>query len=225
MDASPFARLSAELRNHIWTYALQATSPIRFRVKESLIPPHAQIPLKDISALTETCRAIRSETRLLFFNTNTFAFHGILHYLDKDFNSFISSIGADRQEALGSLVFEVYDLHVGGNDPGTVSQAFRPEVMHALHRFRLFALEHGGCDCRLRYRPVPVFGKVSIDLRNISTSATAVMAELRELALETPRHRKEIEFVARVFKQWRDVLGQVSDPPVLRRCLVFEGAI
>ncbi|KAI7156871.1 hypothetical protein KC349_g5995 [Hortaea werneckii] len=74
MEASPFARLSAELRNQIWTYALYQPEGIyldRYDGNYELSPKGHQI------ALIKTCRQINTETALLLYNVNKFIFNAV----------------------------------------------------------------------------------------------------------------------------------------------------
>ncbi|WPH04692.1 Hypothetical protein R9X50_00758500 [Acrodontium crateriforme] len=77
MEASPFMKLSAELRNIIYELVLIRHDPIR------ILPPSSAVrfqpPLKDtgrannhVLALTQTCRRIRHESWKLFYASNTF---------------------------------------------------------------------------------------------------------------------------------------------------------
>ncbi|KAK5721366.1 hypothetical protein LTR17_014655 [Elasticomyces elasticus] len=78
MDNSPFARLSAELRNHIFSLALtkQAFDPNATDehppTRRGLVVNRERIsraPLID-QPLSMTCRQLRAETRLMYYNVN-----------------------------------------------------------------------------------------------------------------------------------------------------------
>lgn len=203
MDASPFARLPAELRTAIWTYALQDSWPIEFLGN---ISPYAHLPRQRMLALTEACKVIRAETSLLFFQVNTFAFYNILYNLDGDFNNYTSLIGLDAIKSLRNLIFDVHIL--GRKNTSILAHACSPELLEALSRFRRFALVHPRCDCTLHFGPVPVLETAVIDLHQASTSLTAVIAKLRTSEADRPSQARAIEFAARVMERWRDVLGQ-----------------
>lgn len=202
MDSSPFARLPAELRTEIWTYALRASHPLE--IEENSLHPDSSD--KRLLALTETCKAIRAETRLLFFLVNTFAFENILNNTDVSFDNFTSSIGADAVHSLRSLTFDIYNP--GRKNTTKALRPCRPEILEALGRLRRFALEHPRCECRVHYRPVPILRTAVIDLRHVSTSCTALIAELRESVsvADTPAQVRGIALAARVVEQWRDAL-------------------
>ncbi|KAI6793312.1 hypothetical protein KC361_g6255 [Hortaea werneckii] len=71
MEASPFARLSAELRNQIWTYALYQPDGFYLDLQDDkyeLLQKGHQI------ALIKTCRQINTGTALLLYNVNKFIF-------------------------------------------------------------------------------------------------------------------------------------------------------
>ncbi|KAI7499399.1 hypothetical protein KC367_g4500 [Hortaea werneckii] len=71
MEASPFARLSAELRNQIWTYALYQPDGFYLDLQED---KYELLPKGHHIALIKTCRQINNETALLLYNVNKFIF-------------------------------------------------------------------------------------------------------------------------------------------------------
>ncbi|KAI7234242.1 hypothetical protein KC330_g4926 [Hortaea werneckii] len=71
MEASPFARLSAELRNQIWTYALSQPDGFHLDLQDG----NYELSRKGHQiALIKTCRQINTETTLLLYNINEFTF-------------------------------------------------------------------------------------------------------------------------------------------------------
>ncbi|KAI6820350.1 hypothetical protein KC340_g13332 [Hortaea werneckii] len=71
MEASPFARLSAELRNQIWTYAFYQPDGFYLDLQDD----EYELPQKGHQiALIKTCRQINTETTLLLYNINKFLF-------------------------------------------------------------------------------------------------------------------------------------------------------
>lgn len=73
MDDSPFRKLSAELRNTIYEYALVHDQSIdvhlRGQNRPTLLRHDAQY---DLTALTATCKQARQEALPIFFNKNHF---------------------------------------------------------------------------------------------------------------------------------------------------------
>ncbi|KAI7017089.1 hypothetical protein KC318_g5714 [Hortaea werneckii] len=72
MEASPFARLSAELRNQIWTYAL--CQPDGFYLDHLQYGDYELLEKDHQIALIKTCRQINAEASLLLYNVNKFTF-------------------------------------------------------------------------------------------------------------------------------------------------------
>lgn len=69
MEHSPFARLPPELRSRMYYYALKRDEAITF----SLRPPYnTRIALGEPPGLPRTCKALRSESRPIFFSANCF---------------------------------------------------------------------------------------------------------------------------------------------------------
>lgn len=99
MDNSPFARLSPELRNHIYEFTLRSQYP--------------QIDFRDIvlfNGLTRTCSQIRCETRTLFYAVNNFAIHGIpMKQLEK-FLAFLRQLGPEALSQMMSLRFRIINI-------------------------------------------------------------------------------------------------------------------
>ncbi|KAI7458451.1 hypothetical protein KC351_g18135 [Hortaea werneckii] len=71
MEDSPFARLSAELRNQIWSYALYQPDGFYLDLQKGRYQLFCK--RREI-ALTKTCRQINTETTLLLYNINKFTF-------------------------------------------------------------------------------------------------------------------------------------------------------
>lgn len=81
MERSPFARLPAELREHIYTLALHQLVTIVFSRRDHWPEPHSPGLVLNAKyhvaspyplALVETCRALRSECLPLFCHINAF---------------------------------------------------------------------------------------------------------------------------------------------------------
>ena len=107
MESSPLARLPAELRNDVYELVLIGPAPLTFwttyrRGKRCVmkIAPES----KHLLALTEVCKEVRAETKLLFFAANTFVFaERQLRRLPPIFDTlrhFPSTIGSDAVRAL-----------------------------------------------------------------------------------------------------------------------------
>ncbi|KAK5134782.1 hypothetical protein LTR08_006157 [Meristemomyces frigidus] len=72
MDASPFSKLSAELRNRIWEYAVSGDLPVMITTWRD--PDSVSTTFRDYKepALSATCKQIRSKTRLMYYSHNNF---------------------------------------------------------------------------------------------------------------------------------------------------------
>lgn len=91
MEGSHFARLSPELRNHIYLLVLQSN--------------RATLELRDIKTyigLTQTCRKIRAESQPMFFAFNNFALTTSNTKLDK-FCDFLKAVGPNVIPQIRSL--------------------------------------------------------------------------------------------------------------------------
>ena len=78
METSPFARLSAELRNEIYAYALYIPEGVWLNdeTDEEKTKAIGNLRLKasgNLTALTMTCRQIHAEAGLLFYSINRFS--------------------------------------------------------------------------------------------------------------------------------------------------------
>ena len=72
MEASPFAKLSAEIRNMIYEHALRVPIPIVLEADERCENfPSKSVPAS-VNALTKTCREIRLDTTEMFYALNDF---------------------------------------------------------------------------------------------------------------------------------------------------------
>lgn len=105
MDNSPFARLSPELRNHIYEIALRHDQPL-------YVPPSTHLIRKaeyEVSSLglLRTCKAVSEESTRLFYNVNTFAFECRgAGQVDKRLKSFADTIGPANTEVIQSIVLD-----------------------------------------------------------------------------------------------------------------------
>lgn len=112
MDQSPFGRLPAELRNHIYEYIIEdgtqycITTHFNERGVEKLKASLADQPL----ALARTCRATHEEFTPLFYSTNTFMIRGrVGASVLKSFDAFISMIGEKYAAMLKHAVFRILE--------------------------------------------------------------------------------------------------------------------
>lgn len=111
METSPLARLSAELRNQIWTYALYQPDGVY------LACPKGQSRLSCKGrwiALIKTCRQINTESSLLLYNINkfTFCFTGIglldcFPVSNPHANDWLRALGPTKASAIAELSFDV----------------------------------------------------------------------------------------------------------------------
>ena len=65
MDASPFQKLSPELRNTIWALVVTSETPLTFNKPATCSPP----------PITATCRQIRAESLQMFYSCKVFGLH------------------------------------------------------------------------------------------------------------------------------------------------------
>ena len=72
MDASPFDKLSAEIRNMIYEHALRVPIPIVLEADGLCTKITSRSVRASVNALTQTCRAIRLETTKMFYALNDF---------------------------------------------------------------------------------------------------------------------------------------------------------
>ena len=72
MEASPFAKLSAEIRNMIYEHALRVPIPIVLEADERCKKFARKSVRASVNALTKTCREIRLDTTEMFYALNDF---------------------------------------------------------------------------------------------------------------------------------------------------------
>ena len=113
MKHSPFSKLSPELRNRIYEYALKSDKPFDITTTAPCGKPRNKMsyiqgnPL----ALATTCRVIKNECTQLFYANNTFKVTGddtdhVFELLDK----FCTTIGQANVDALGMIVLDIGTL-------------------------------------------------------------------------------------------------------------------
>lgn len=109
MDSSPFARLSAELRNRIYEFALKYEGRIAihdaFNMRSWVC--HSNPNVFNTIALTQTCRQIRSESLTMFCASNFFIAFYPPHYV-------IEPKAAERLLTLGEVI-QSAGTHILGN--------------------------------------------------------------------------------------------------------------
>ncbi|GAB1743349.1 hypothetical protein NU219Hw_g9189t1 [Hortaea werneckii] len=111
MEASPFARLSAELRNQIWTYALYQPDGFYLDRRDG----NYELSEKGHHiALIKTCRQINAETTLLLYNVNKFIFNP---FTDSTVRSnlacakdWLCVIGPAKASAIAEICFDLGHL-------------------------------------------------------------------------------------------------------------------
>ncbi|KAI7084574.1 hypothetical protein KC356_g6636 [Hortaea werneckii] len=111
MEASPFARLSAELRNQIWTYALYQPDGFYLDLQDDkyeLLQKGHQI------ALIKTCRQINTETTLLLYNINKYFFNAITNSTIRSnlarVKDWLCVIGPAKASAIAEISFDLGHL-------------------------------------------------------------------------------------------------------------------
>ena len=135
MDASSLARLSPELRNRIYEFALFRPEGVLIpfsRSNRSYLPrsPNAQL------ALTTVCREVRAETKLLFYAVNTFVLQthasdpGIfLDIKEHDLRQWLNIFGPGRIQVLGGV-----SLHLGTFEDNNTRLADLGEALARVRR-------------------------------------------------------------------------------------------
>lgn len=125
METSPFARLSAELRNEIYAYALYMPEGVWLNdeTDEEKSKPIGKLRLQasgDLTALTMTCRQIHAEAGLLFYSINKFFIRPLsLGYVPpflafnrlpwlRRFRAWMNTVGSSNASCITKLC-----LHVG----------------------------------------------------------------------------------------------------------------
>ncbi|KAI7549377.1 hypothetical protein KC331_g3830 [Hortaea werneckii] len=111
MEASPFARLSAELRNQIWTHAL-------YRPDGFYLDRHdGNYELSEKGhhiALIKTCRQINTETALLLYNVNKFIFNAVTNSTMRStlarVKDWLCVIGPAKASAIAEICFDLGHL-------------------------------------------------------------------------------------------------------------------
>ncbi|KAI6868055.1 hypothetical protein KC338_g4140 [Hortaea werneckii] len=111
MEASPFARLPAELRNRIWTYALSQPDGFFLGLRDG----QYELSGKDHQiALIETCRQINAETTLLLYNVNKFTFsastNGIAHIFLPHVKDWLCNVGPTKASFIAEICFDLGQL-------------------------------------------------------------------------------------------------------------------
>lgn len=134
METSPFTRLSAELRNKIYTYALYNPEGIWLKHPrdDGELKPGWKLRLRasgNPTALAMTCRQLHGESGLLFYSINKFLVHLVpLHVKDcfgdwiwypwkEEVKNWLDTIGPPNASCVTKLSLHVGDFHID-RDPG-----------------------------------------------------------------------------------------------------------
>ena len=111
MEASPFARLSAELRNQIWTYALSQPRGFYLVLQNGgykLSRKRRQI------ALIKTCRQINAEAALLLYYINKFTFSASAGAMSPTYlpqlENWLRNVGSANSSAIAEICFDLHCL-------------------------------------------------------------------------------------------------------------------
>lgn len=122
MDNSPFSKLSAELRNMIYEYALKQERPIIVTAYSTAKHTEHEHHTADRHplALAQTCQEIRGESLQLFYAVNTFTLSFRLAksqtQVRRQLERFRSAIGLSNANAIGSMVLKLDAADIGEDD-------------------------------------------------------------------------------------------------------------
>ncbi|KAK4499639.1 hypothetical protein PRZ48_010157 [Zasmidium cellare] len=159
MDNSPLAKLSPELRNRVYEYALifddtqLHVTADHYNAKMHTTNECAQLrPL----ALTTTCRQIRQETSQMFYHYNTFNIHFEKHTEDQDrdetclLQRFSANMGGVNATNLRRIAVTIGRESFMAEVPGRVD-----DIRHQLLVLRTFALASPNCEvlCKFSWAP------------------------------------------------------------------------
>ncbi|KAH9811726.1 hypothetical protein Tdes44962_MAKER05874 [Teratosphaeria destructans] len=122
MDSSPFGRLSAELRNHIYELVLTSPRPIALVTvrnhSSTALSTELQRLRKRIghtkrTGLTATCSTIRRESTRMFYAANSFELTIPIPQIAtgrQRLEAFLSTIGWSNAAALRSIIVRIEDV-------------------------------------------------------------------------------------------------------------------
>lgn len=158
MDSSTLGRLSAELRNVIYSLVLSADKPIslttdrpygKLRLTElEVIEGSVEEPLKQPVAIAAVCRQMRSEATQMFYHVNSFdiRYTTQVNSYHRDearlLQKFCDTIGSANVSALRhvTLTFNRYRYELEW-----VGTENRRHIKHQLLALRAFAAKHSKC--------------------------------------------------------------------------------
>ncbi|KAI7199519.1 hypothetical protein KC343_g7405 [Hortaea werneckii] len=108
MEASPFARLSAELRNQIWTYALSQPRGFYLVLQNG----GYKLPRKRRQiALITTCRQINAEAASLLYFINKFTFSASAEAMARTYlphlEAWLRKVGSANSSAIAEICFDI----------------------------------------------------------------------------------------------------------------------
>ena len=116
MEASPFSKISGELRNTIYHETLIRPHGIRLVMHENKLMCTTKLP----SQLSQTCRAIRNETLKLEFFLNSLTIYTRMleepiqtDHLVSEINRWATACGAQQTQEIKDVIFDLGTLFIG----------------------------------------------------------------------------------------------------------------
>ncbi|KAI7496518.1 hypothetical protein KC357_g337 [Hortaea werneckii] len=201
MDASPLAKLPAELRNNIYHEVLLQQDTIKLTFKPAKNAIESRLLLNDsgcprhLLALASTCKPLRSEAHDLFFAINSFEIHAPIFI----FNSRISKASIPIHHFLSSvttlsarLAMKSVTLNIGEYEANILDNYWAmPAMVMDLKRDLLTA--YPCLPLKLGARIYGVgeesLGKedidVELDMQNLASSVGGALEQVKELHQKT----------------------------------------
>ena len=135
MESSPLGRLPAEIRNDIYELVLQQyLTVLLFANTDEDIAAKSTVNVRPLVALTETCKAVRSESLQIFYSINDFHFAlgnlcgvpvGVKVTKAAEFSQWLAKLSTHKLESLRQV-----ELNIG---------LFVPSAYNIWHFIRPFA--------------------------------------------------------------------------------------
>ncbi|KAK5725081.1 hypothetical protein LTR17_013280 [Elasticomyces elasticus] len=214
MDAmadSLFARLSPEMRNIIYEFALQQSEPIMVRWHDDRDDHPEDVASSSVdkytTALAQTCRQIGKECGTMFYAINKFQFDSSTDSIPKTtiVNRFLDTIGGENAKAMR---FMSVDL-------GIYRSVLAHFLIHALQEILQFSTHnpHAKFECRASIRPNrlamnSVNYRLVLECGDVAASFGRLAAEeelelsRQEVAMVSPQHWQLLQELEEAHAIW-----------------------
>ncbi|KAK5698215.1 hypothetical protein LTR97_007176 [Elasticomyces elasticus] len=211
MADSLFARLSPEMRNIIYEFALQQHEPIVVRWYDDLDDHPEDVVSNTVdkftTALTKTCRQISKECGTMFYAINDFQFDSSVDSMSKTriAKRFLGIIGGENAKAMRFMIVDV----------GLYHSVLAHFLIHALQEILQFSElhPHAKFECRasihpnrlalnsVNYRLVLECGDVAASFGRLAAEEELKLSR-QEAEMVSPQHWQLLQELEEAYAIW-----------------------